>query len=180
MNHRELAKLALDRDIGELRKEYSAAEGITIGIGESGNKKTNSDMNIGLPDWCFPKDPIPTENDKVSLIHCYHFLEHLTGEEAILFLKEVQRVLMYGGIFQYGVPYYQSELAYQDLTHKSFWTESSFKMLMNNPYYDPETTGFKWELEIQSQCIIGVVGRNLMLIGQLVKKKKGEPNDSKS
>ena len=47
-------------------------------------------------------------------------------------------------------------------------------MLMNNPYYDPETSGFKWELEIQSQCIIGVVGRNLMLIGQLIKKGKDQ------
>ena len=88
MNHRELAKLALDRDIGELN---IATKGLTIGIGESGNKKTNSDMNIGLPQWSFPKNPIPAENDKVSLMHCYHFLEHLTGEEAILFLKEVQR-----------------------------------------------------------------------------------------
>ena len=176
MNHRELAKLALDRDIGELKE----VKGFTIGIGESGTKKTSSDMNLGLPSWSFPKDKIPTNDGEVSLIHCYHFLEHLTGEQDILFLKEVQRVLEYGGIFQYGVPYYTSELAYQDLTHKSFWTESSFKMLMNNPYYDPETTGFKWELEIQSQCIVGVVGRNLMLIGQLIKKKKGEQDASKS
>ena len=84
----------------------------------------------------------------------------------------MQRVLREDGILQFGVPYYKSELAYQDLTHKSFWTESSFKMLMNNPYYDPETTGFDWQLKIQSQCIIGVVGRNLMLIGQLIKKGK--------
>jgi len=171
MEHRVLAKLALDRDIGILKTPIS---GITIGIGESGEKKSLADMYLGLPNWNFPKNPIPTSDGKVLMMHCYHFLEHLTGEDAILFLKEVQRVLMYGGIFQYGVPYYTSELAYQDLTHKSFWTESSFKMLMNNPYYDPETTGFKWELELQSQCIIGVVGRNLMLIGQLIKKGKDQ------
>jgi hypothetical protein len=172
MEHRVLAKLALDRDIGMLKTPKSS--GITIGIGESGIKKSLADIYLGLPNWNFPKNPIPATDGKVSMMHCYHFLEHLTGEDAILFLKEVQRVLMYGGIFQYGVPYYKSELAHQDLTHKSFWTESSFKMLMNNPYYDPETSGFKWELEIQSQCIIGVVGRNLMLIGQLIKKGKDQ------
>ena len=171
MQHRSLAKLALDRDIGGLEKPKP---GITIGIGESGTKKSSEDITLGLPSWEFPKNPIPTRDSEVSMVHCYHFLEHLTGEDAILFLKEVQRVLMYGGIFQYGVPYYTSELAYQDLTHKSFWTESSFKMLMNNPYYEPETTGFKWELQIQSQCIIGVVGRNLMLVGQLIKKGKDQ------
>ena len=171
MQHRSLAKLALDRDIGGLEKPKP---GITIGIGESGTKKSSADITLGLPSWEFPKNPIPTRDSEVSMVHCYHFLEHLTGEDAILFLKAVQRVLMYGGIFQYGVPYYTSELAYQDLTHKSFWTESSFKMLMNNPYYEPETTGFKWELQIQSQCIIGVVGRNLMLVGQLIKKGKDQ------
>ena len=171
MDHRLLAKLAIDRDIGALEKPKS---GITIGIGESGTKKSSADINLGLPSWEFPKNLIPSNDGEVSIIHCYHFMEHLTGEDAILFLKEVQRVLMYDGIFQYGVPYYKSELAYQDLTHKSFWTESSFKMLMNNPYYKPETTGFEWELEIQSQCIIGVVGRNLMLVGQLIKKGKNQ------
>jgi SAM-dependent methyltransferase len=169
MEIRGLAKLALDRDIGHLKTPES---GYTIGIGETGIRKNLAEINIGLPEWEFPKDPIPAEDGKVSIIHCYHFLEHLTGEHAILFLKEVQRVLREDGILQFGVPYYKSELAYQDLTHKSFWTESSFKMLMNNPYYDPETTGFDWQLKIQSQCIIGVVGRNLMLIGQLIKKGK--------
>ena len=112
MQHRSLAKLALDRDIGGLEKPKP---GITIGIGESGTKKSSADITLGLPSWEFPKNPIPTRDSEVSMVHCYHFLEHLTGEDAILFLKEVQRVLMYGGIFQYGVPYYTSELAYQDL-----------------------------------------------------------------
>lgn len=174
MDHRELAELALSRDIGELKQPPK--QGVTVCIGETGWRKSDPNSTVlGLPDWCFPVDAIPLDDGTVKLIHAYHFLEHLTGHDAIKFLVEAQRVLKVGGILQYGIPYYKSELASQDLTHKSFWTESSFKMLLENDWYNPldQVEGidpeFKFTLKIQSQCIIGVVERNLMLIGQLIK-----------
>jgi len=166
MNHRELTKIALDRDIGELKE----VQGLTIDIGGTVNKNTKSDFVFSLPEWYFPRDNIPVQSGTVSLIHCYHFLEHLSGEDAIKFLLEVQRVLKDGGIFQFGMPYYNTELAHHDLTHKSFWTESSFENLMRCKYYN--VTEHNWNLYIQSQCIIGVVERNLMLVGQLIKKEE--------
>lgn len=164
----KLAKLALDRDIGEIL--IPKIEGLIVGIGETGIKKSEENqISIGLPEWNFPKDKIPCEDNSVRILHAYHFLEHLSGEDAIKFLIEVQRVLKIGGVLQFGIPYYNCEIAYQDLTHKSFWTESTFKTLMNNKYYKP--IDFEWGLKIQSQCIIGIVERNLMLVGQLLKYK---------
>jgi hypothetical protein len=74
MNHRELARIYYRY----WRKWY---------------KKIISRYVSWITNWNFPKNPIPTTDGKVSMMHCYHFLEHLTGEDAILFLKEVQRVL---------------------------------------------------------------------------------------
>ena len=72
MDHRELAELALDRDIGNLK---TSEPGYTIGIGESGIRKNLSDLNIGLPEWNFPRDNIPAKDGEVSLIHCYHLVK---------------------------------------------------------------------------------------------------------
>jgi hypothetical protein len=100
------------------------------------------------------------------MIHAYHFMEHLEGVHVILFLREAERVLIEGGIVNYCVPYYSSGLQAQDLTHKSFWNEDTFKNLFDNTYYNPAGD---WLLKVHFQIIVGVVERNLALIGQLVK-----------
>ena len=103
--------------------------------------------------------------------HAYHFLEHLTGEDGIQLLKEVQRTLKIGGIFQYGIPLSGTVLSFQDLTHKSFWNEKTFETLFENAHgQNPEGgiyTG--WKLNPIAQLIVGVVSRHLMLVGQLIR-----------
>ena len=165
MNFEELFKLGMDRELPEL---LDPPEGISIGLGESGVKRT-SDICLGLPEWRWPRDKIPAEDGSVSIIHAYHFMEHVTGEEAIELLFEIQRVLMVGGILQFTIPYYTSEIAAQDLTHKSQWTESSFRMLMRNPYYSPSSQD-QWKLREHYLVIAGIVQRNVSLFGQLVKE----------
>jgi hypothetical protein len=166
MDFESLFKLGLDRELPQLLEPPA---GTSIGLGESGSKRT-SDICLGLPDWVWPRDNIPAKDDSVAIVHAYHFMEHITGEDAIGLLAEVERVLMPGGIFQFCIPYAKAEIAFQDLTHKSFWTESSFRMLMQNPYYDPSNRGQPWRLRQHYLVIAGIVERNLCLLGQLVKE----------
>ena len=168
MDFQDLFKIGLDRSLPGL---FEPRIGLAFDLGASGSKVALGAAPLGLPAWSFPRDPIPCGDGQASIIHAYHFMEHLSGEDAILLLKEVQRALMYGGIFQFCIPYAKAEIAFQDLTHKSFWAESSFRMLMNNPYYDPTAEDFRWELQVHFQVIAGIVERNLCLMGQLIKRE---------
>lgn len=163
----KLMKLGLDRELPEL---LQPKEGISIGLGESGRRKS-AEIALGYPDWYFPRDPIPAEDNTVAIIHAYHFLEHITGEDAMKLLMEVQRVLMPGGIFQFSIPHSAAEIATIDLTHKSFWNEKSFRNLFGNGYYDATGGSFTWKLKVHYLVIAGVVDRNRCVMGQLVKEE---------
>lgn len=166
MTFERLFHMALDRPLPEL---ITPPIGPVIELGASG-KKVHVDSPLGLPYWSWPSDRIPYSDGTAAMVHAYHFFEHLTGEEAISMLQEIQRVLMVGGVCQFAIPHRLGEMAYQDLTHKSFWTESSFRMLMANDYYSP-VGNFKWKLRVHYLVIAGIVERNLCLMGQLVKEE---------
>jgi hypothetical protein len=166
MQFEELFKLGLDRSLGQLR---SPPTGLWFDIGGTGKGKALNGIPLAMPEWQFPRDRIPASNETVAILHCYHFLEHLSGKDAIAFLREAERVLMPGGILQYCIPHACAEIAFQDLDHKSIWTESSFRMLFANPYYDPSIGMQPWRLQVYYQVIAGVVQRNLCLLGQLLK-----------
>lgn len=159
----DLFTLGMDRRIPTLRPPPI---GPVLDIGGTG-LKPDFGLPLGLPDWSFPRNEIPFAGGSVGMIHAYHFLEHLTGETAIAFLREVERVLTPDGVFQFCVPYYNSFMQAQDLTHKSQWNEETFSKLFANPYYDPAG---KWSLKVHCIFIMGIVERNLALLGQLVKQ----------
>lgn len=161
-------KQGMDRDIPELLDQSVDFLSPGLDLGASGNKVMNLCTGLGLPEWSFPRDSIPANDDSVAVIHAYHFLEHLRGEDAILLLREIERVLTPGGVVNILVPYYNSSMQAQDLTHKSVWCETSFKTLFENGYYDP--AGPKpWRLRVHTQFIMGIVERNLALFVQLTK-----------
>lgn len=168
MDIRELFMLGMDRHVGNLLDPLAGPQ---FDCGSSGSKKIEGAKSLGLPKWNYPRDPIPAEDGSVAMIHAYHFMEHLPGETAIQFLAEAQRVLMVGGILQFCMPYYNSNLMSQDLTHKSFWSEDSFRNLFRNDYYDASAGKIFWKFHVQSIFIMGIVERNLSLLGQLVKVK---------
>jgi SAM-dependent methyltransferase len=143
--------------------------GIAFDLGASGYYTMKGALALGLPIWSFPRDAIPAKDDSVAIIHAYHFMEHLSGDDAIKFLREAERVLIEGGILNYCVPYHKTGLQAQDLTHKSVWNEDVFENLFNNTHYDPAGDPREWLLKVHFQIIAGVVERNLALIGQLVK-----------
>lgn len=168
MTFEHLFQIGMDREIGTLVR--ATGSGISIGLGEGGQTvKKSGHLSLGLPSWSFPRDRIPCSDGSVGIIHCYHFIEHLTGDDAIDLLMDVQRVLLVGGIFQYCIPLANTEMANHDLTHKSYWTESTFQNLMENKWYDPSGCGYEWKLRRQYQVIAGIVERNLALLGQLVR-----------
>jgi hypothetical protein len=166
MDFEKLFEMGMDRKLPKLLTPPENT--LSIGLGESGSKK-HGHISLGLPDWEWPKNKIPAEDDSVGIIHCYHFMEHLTGEDAINLLNEVQRVLCVGGIFQFCIPYYNASMASQGLTHKSFWTEETFRVLMDNKYYDPSFGRYEWKLKQHYLVIAAIVERNTCIIGQLVK-----------
>jgi len=163
-----LFHMGMDRGLPEL---LSPAPGLSIGLGESpdATKRHGRDLSLGLPDWEWPRDRIPVEDETVGIVHAYHFFEHLSGEDAIEMLFEIDRVLVMGGVLQFCIPWGKSELAIQDLTHKSLWSESSFRNLFNT-YYDPKL-GRELRLRQHYLVIAGIVERNLALLGQLVKER---------
>jgi predicted SAM-dependent methyltransferase len=112
--------------------------------------------------------PIPHADSSVGGIYAFHFLEHLTGAQAIALLMEAQRVLAVGAPMTIVVPHRLGAIAFQDLDHKSFWTEESWKTLFTNPHYD-KNRELPWKFDIKFNAIIGIVERNLALMTQLVR-----------
>lgn len=165
MKVQDLFELGMKRELPDLL----AFDGPEFDIGSSGKHKVEGAISLGYPDWFWPIDKIPAANSTVATIHCYHFLEHLSGVDAIAFLREAERVMIPGAsVLNFVVPYFSSPLQAQDLTHKSVWCEDTFKTLFNNPYYDPAG---KWKLALHFQMIAGIVNRNLALMGQIVRVK---------
>jgi SAM-dependent methyltransferase len=146
--------------------QIETKEGPVLDLGASGKYVVPGATALGLPQWVWPRDQIPARDTSVAMIHAYHFLEHLEGGDAILLLREVERVLQPGGLFCYCVPYYSSQLNANDLDHKSNWSEGTFANLFHNDTYADKG---EWRLSVHFQIIAGIAERNLALIGQLVK-----------
>ncbi len=130
------------------------------GVGPMTNKLTDVE-------WVYPQD-LPFEDDSVGCVHAHQFLEHFDGDDVIGILREIERVLMPGGVAFVTVPYQGTSHWGQALDHKSTWNEETWNWLFNNEYYDHQ--GEPWHLEVHACFMMGIVIRNLDLFTQLVKK----------
>lgn len=120
-------------------------------------------------DW-YAGETMPIPDESVSAFFAFHFFEHLTVQEVVSVLMNCYRTLKPGGSLFTVTPWYRSEAAAQDLDHKSQWTESTWKNLLQNPYYHRtymDGTSMEWEL--QFNMIMGLVERNLVLVSQLIR-----------
>lgn len=169
MNIQHLFAMGMKRDLPPL---IACPGGLVLNIGSSKTDHwqmwlMSGAKSLGRPDWVFPRNPIPYPNNSVSTIHCYHFLEHLTGDDAILFLRECERVMIPGAsVMNFCMPYYNSNLQAECLDHRSVWNENSFRNLFENSGFD---IAGKWELKVHFLMIAGIVERNLCIIGQLIR-----------
>jgi SAM-dependent methyltransferase len=123
--------------------------------------------NAGHPGeyhWAAPF--LDYDDEWVSSIHAYHFLEHLDQQLTAMMLKEVQRVLKPGGVFFYCVPYAMSPIAYMDIDHRTFWTEETMRTLIESRGYYSTVLD---KMQIQFQVIAGITSQNLAVLGTLRK-----------
>lgn len=162
----QMFALGMKRDINHL-----IADGEHVVNLGAGNAKMEGAINLDLPDWDAEHDPLPFAHESKDTIHAYHLFEHLTARGVVRLLLECQRVLRVDGVLNVLVPHRLGQMAYQDLDHKTFWCEETWKVLMNNPHYvrmyDPVGEG--WRFEINTNFIMGLNERNLALLTQLVK-----------
>lgn len=147
-----------------------ALEGLpTLELGPGNRPVFKADLVLELPGWNGDTMPIPLASDSVGGIYAFHFFEHFTGKRVIELLRECERVLHPGGVLNIVVPHRLGAMAFQDLDHKAFFTEDSWRELFSNPFYD-KGREVPWRLTINTNVIIGIVERNLALMTQLVKE----------
>jgi predicted SAM-dependent methyltransferase len=96
------------------------------------------------------RDFLPFESGTVKEIYTSHTLEHLTGSEVKWFMNEAWRVLENDGRLIITVPHYKSRVAFQDLDHKSFFTEATFKYFnrSSNPHQHYTITDINCDFQI--------------------------------
>lgn len=157
----------MDRLLPEFDLPPDDYPALILGSGTKHLERPNGAINLDRTSgWRAPM--LPYEDECIGEVVAYHFLEHLDGMMVIAQLREIERVLVPGGIFNSVIPHWSCELAYQDLDHKSFWSETTWKNLLANQYYaDRPAEG--WKLKVRSCCILGIVSRNLVIVSQLVK-----------
>ena len=162
MNIQQLFRLGMDRIIKDPLPDNDYSVILNLG---AGNKHIDQAIPLDYPDWDADTDPIPMEDETVSMIHAYHFLEHCADPVHVLY--ECQRVLIPGGHINIVVPYYTSQMSAHDLDHKHVFCEETWKNTFNCPYYNKRP--IKWRLQVHLNLIIGIVERNICLMTQLQK-----------
>jgi ubiquinone/menaquinone biosynthesis C-methylase UbiE len=140
MNLKNIVALGLARDVNEF---VDMPNGIILNVG-AGNKLIANSIPLDWPLWDADKDIIPYEDNSISGVHCYHFLEHVS--DPVKVLQEFQRVLCDGGVLNIVVPYYRSQMNYHDLDHKKSFCEETWRVLFSNPYYNKNRIDWKFEI----------------------------------
>ena len=112
-----LFEMGMKREIPELIPVSTPA--VNLGAGAHTIPYT---MNLDFPDWNGEEDSIPVDDASIGTVYAFHFLEHLPGESVISVLREIERVLRPGGTALIVAPHWTSQLAFQDLDHKCFFT----------------------------------------------------------
>ena len=76
--------------------------------------------------------PYPFPDSSVEEILLDNVLEHL--EDVVRVMEEIYRISQPGAVIRINVPYFKSNSAFTDPTHRHFFTETSFK------YFQPGET----------------------------------------
>ena len=161
-----LFEVGMDRKVGHY-KTIQENKAVILNLG-AGYKHITSTVRMGLETgWEAPRLK-SYKNESVDGIFALHFFEHLHRDLLIQMLVECERVMKPGAPLNVLVPWYGSQLAYQDLDHQSFWTVDTWKILLQNQYYDGAARR-DWRLKENFSIIMGVTDRNLAVVSQLVK-----------
>tara|TARA_Y100000310_G_C20700367_1_gene829160 strand:- start:3974 stop:4462 length:489 start_codon:yes stop_codon:yes gene_type:complete len=85
--------------------------------------------------------PWPFDKNTFSMVLMDNVLEHL--ENPLEIGEEIFRILENQGIWDFRVPYFTSVGAYQDPTHKHYFSEQVWKYFVDNPYNKKFTFSLK-------------------------------------
>lgn len=170
MSLMNLFNWGMARDFNDAKPVFAnvAYPGLNLG---GGKKEVPNFYNLQLPEWDAETDDIPFPEEHFNQVVAFHFLEHLTGKGIARVFFEVERVLRPGGTFTVCVPHRLGGMAFQDPDHKTFFTEDTWRILLNNDYY------FRpWDnpcsLEVTLNLIVGETERTLALLTQFRKPKE--------
>jgi len=164
-------KYGLDREIPELWVPPRIGHRLNLGPGDK--KEIPGTVGVGrggkLMDvyWNAP-DRLPYSDGTVAEIHAYQFMEHFTGDEVLMMLRDFERVLMIGGCVYIATPHQYSTMAHQALDHRSVWNEEVWNWLFGNEYYSDHEEQ-PWKFNVHCCFLMGVVYRNLNVFTQLVR-----------
>jgi hypothetical protein len=165
MPFQALFRLGMKRDVPDIIAPTKGGVNINLGAGK---QVIPGFSPLDYPSWDAEKQGIPLFDNSVNHIFAFHFFEHFHGKRVIELLREVERVLVPGGVLTAVIPHRLGSMAYHDLDHKSFWTEDNWKILLSTPYYDKHRET-PWQLVVGFNVIAGLVERNLAVISQLIK-----------
>ncbi|WKV23260.1 methyltransferase [Pseudomonas phage APTC-PA18] len=164
MDIQNLFKLGMKRDIAQLI-EPDHRRAVNLGAGNSPIPGVES---LDWPNWDGASGRVPYEDGELTAVYAFHFFEHLTGAQVIDLVKDLQRAMAVGATLNVVVPFYNSNIAHQDLDHKTFFTEETWRTLFRNPFYDKNRED-PWKFIIGTNVIIGVAERNLAVMSQLIR-----------
>lgn len=127
------------------------------------------------PQWQHPdnnfvdKKKYIQRDESVSEIASYHTLDHLTPQQVVNTLREVERVLIPGGTFTNIVPHADSQLAKECIWHSTRFMIDTWRNIFSERQYAHDG---EWNLEVGLNFVFGLAERNTVLVTQLVKKQK--------
>lgn len=154
-------ELGLKRKVPDLLPDY----GQMLELGPGTSPIPNMDETLEYPDWDADTMAIPFEECSFDVVYALHILEHV--KRPIVLLRDIQRVLQPGGHANIVIPHFKSELAFEDLDHKTFWSEETWYKTFANDGYTKHSEG--WQFEIHANFLMAVAYRNLCIFTQLVK-----------
>tara|TARA_Y100000590_G_scaffold365941_1_gene425033 strand:- start:5012 stop:5611 length:600 start_codon:yes stop_codon:yes gene_type:complete len=121
-------------DLGCGNKKYQSSVYKVIGIDLSDD--SDADLYISAFD-------LPLEDESVDYAYSRHFIEHFDIENLEKLFSGIFRVLSQGSTFEIIVPHVSCISAFQDPTHKSYFTRNTFYKLQYLGFKVTETR-FHW------------------------------------
>jgi ubiquinone/menaquinone biosynthesis C-methylase UbiE len=108
---------------------------LDVGCGIHKIKNADGIDFVDIPGLRYKHDlnvfPYPIKKDSYDFIYCSHTMEHLEDIQKVLL--EFKRILKSHGKVLIKVPYISSHFAFQDPTHKHFFTYFTFDYFASNP-----------------------------------------------
>ena len=93
----------------------------------AGLKRLPGFINVDKEDFDFNIFPYPYKDDTFDYIYSHHVLEHLIDPQKVI--DELHRISVPNGLIRITVPYWNSKLSANDITHLHRFNDRTFELL---------------------------------------------------